>query len=171
MTLDQAAQQVADSDDDSIEAGFGARWKALTRQANAHFDAEDYDASGALYAQAGQEAATMFAMVWNAAGDRAHEAVPMLAVSAANAANNACRQNDADAAGDAFVNVIDVLVGALESPTAPKPLKAACAQHLPRLLVQFKAIIDETGADETRFTQAFEKAHYAGLAFGRTEGF
>lgn len=171
MTLDQAAPRAADLDDEGIEAGFGARWKGLTRQANAHFDAQDYAAAGKLYALACQEAAEIFSVARNADGDRAHEVVPMLAVSAANAANNACRQNDADAAGDAFVEVVDTFVGTLESATAPKALKMACARHLPRLLVQFKAKIDEMGADETRFTQSFERAHYAGLAFGRNEGY
>ena len=171
MTLDQAAPQAADLDDDGIEAGFGARWKVLTRRANALFDAEDYEAAGTLYDLACQEAEEIFTAAWHADGDKAHEAVPMLAVSAANAANNACRRNDADAAGGAFVQAVETFVGALESPTAPKPLKMACARHLPRLLVQFKAKIEEMGADETRFTQSFERAHYAGLAFGRNEGF
>ena len=171
MSFDQAAPQAADLDEDGLGASFGARWKVLTRRANALFDAEDYEAAGTLYALACQEAEKIFSAAWNRDGDKAHEAAPMLAVSAANAANNACRRNDADTAADAFVDAVNTFVGALESQTAPKPLKMACARHLPRLLVQFKAKIEEMGADETRFTQSFERAHYAGLAFGRNEGF
>ena len=170
MTLDQAAPRAAGLDNDGAEAGFGVRWKDLTRQANAQFEVEDYAAAGKLYALAYQEAAEIFSVSRNEHGNRAHEVVPMLAVSAANAANNACRKNDADAAAGAFVQAVDIFVGTLESATAPKVLKAACARHLPRLLVQFKAKIDEMGTDETRFTQPFERAHYAGLAFGRNEG-
>ena len=171
MSFDQAAPQAANLDEDGVEVGFGARWRVLTRRANALFDAEDYEAAGTLYALACQEAEKIFTAAWHADGDRAHEAVPMLAVSASNAANNAGRQNDADAAGGAFIEAVDSFVSALESPSAPKPLKTACARHLPRLLVQFKAKIEEMGADETQFTQSFERAHYAGLAFGRNEGF
>ncbi|MEM9179022.1 MAG: hypothetical protein AAGA89_04890 [Pseudomonadota bacterium] len=137
---------------------FDARWKRLTLQANAAFNAGHFDAAGVAYDQALHEARMIFAEAWNGHALVQPHAPPMLIVSATNAANQRRASGKEKAATEQLMSAIRIFTEALISARSPDSLKRGCAEHLPRLLAELSDTQSETRS-------IIEEAKSAALAF------
>lgn len=117
---------------------FDARWKDVTDQANDLSTSNQAELAAEYYAQATHEARRHFLLA-TFSGEHAGDVVPMMVVSAGNAASNLCvlgRPKDASFQLEAAAQVI---LETLEDPLAATELVQACVMHLPRLYVELDA--------------------------------
>ena len=149
------------SSDAQTHPEFDGRWKRLTLQANAAFNAGQLEAAGVAYDQALHEARMIFAEAWHGHAAVQPHAPPMLIVSATNAANQRRASGHEKAATEQLMSAIRIFTEALTSARSPESLKRGCAEHLPRLLAELTPPHSETES-------IIEEAKSAALAYWKT---
>ena len=114
------------------------RWAQLTETANELFAAERFAKATVHYRQALDEAEMQFETALTI-GKHAEDVVPMLLVSAANAARNHAMVGDRQMAFAQLERAALVCLSALANADTPNCLTHAMVAHLPRLFIELDA--------------------------------
>lgn len=102
-------------------------------------------------------------------GLRAQDVVPMMVVSASNAAHNfKALEQDGEALAQ-LESLALLFLDALESSDCAAVLKRACTIHLPRLFIEFSADMQIDTATKTRQTELLERLKTAAGEFLQNE--
>ena len=145
---------------------FDRTWREATAAANRTFDTGDFERAAELYSGAYHEARLRFAEAWNGVDYLAPHAAPMMVVSARNAARNLLRKGETKAAADQIISAISIFVEAISSRRADPALKAACVQHMPRLISS--AVSSGIDTEQERLTIAAERGKVSVLDYLKT---
>lgn len=134
---------------------FDTRWAQLTETANELFTAERFDQATVHYRRALDEAETLFEAAVTV-GKHADDVVPMLLVSAANAARNHVMTHDRRMAFAQLERAALACLSALGRLDVPNGLTRAIVAHLPRLFIELDAreLATETSKKRARELQS-----------------
>ncbi|MEM8825457.1 MAG: hypothetical protein AAGD40_00825 [Pseudomonadota bacterium] len=151
----------------SVGRSFERRWIEQTDRANRTHDNGGFEEAAEIYEMAIDEARSRF-LDAGITGAYCSDVVPMVIVSAANAARNHDALNDGRTGSECLSAAARILVDALGDKTTHRNLRAASMQHLPRLLNELAQRSQRSGIAAEIAADATRTIHDAARSFLRT---